>query len=109
MHILTALQSLFFLVQPLTIPTEDIEPISFRVQVYPYGGYYSYPPYCPPGYTYGPGFSYGRRGFSLYYGPGYPGCYYYGGDYFGRRYYGPYYRHHRGHYHHHGRHHHRRR
>lgn len=95
MHILTALQALLLLTSPLADANAnvDIEPIDFRIQVYPYGGYYSYPPYCPPGYSYGPGFGYRGRGFSFYYGPGYgyPGCYYYGRRYYGRRYWGPRY------------------
>ncbi|NGX60267.1 MAG: hypothetical protein KR126chlam3_01438 [Chlamydiae bacterium] len=103
MYILNALQSLILLLTPVNTTEMDVEPVDFRVQVYPYGGYYSYPPYCPPGYSYGPGMRYGRRGFSFYYGPGYgyPGCYYYGRRY----YYGPrfYYKHHKRSSRHHGR------
>ncbi|NGX47959.1 MAG: hypothetical protein K1000chlam3_01344 [Chlamydiae bacterium] len=104
MHILNALQSLILLISPVNTAEVDVKPVDFRVQVYPYGGYYSYPPYCPPGYSYGPGFGYRQRGFSFYYGPGYgyPGCYYYGR----RQYYGPrfQYRHHRRQFRHHRRH-----
>lgn len=74
----------------------EVEPVDFRVQVYPFGGYYSYPPTCPPGFYYGPGY-YGRgSGFQFYFGPGYPGYY---APYYGRPgcypygyggYYGPY-------------------
>lgn len=95
MHILTALQALVLLFAPVTPQVDaDVEPVDFQVQVYPYRGYYSYPPYCPPGYGYGPGVGYRNRGFSFYFGPGYrryPGCYYYGRRYYSYPRY--YYRH----------------
>jgi len=104
MYILYALQSLILLLSPVNTAEVEIEPVDFRVQVYPYRGYYSYPPTCPPGYGYGPGYGSRRRGFSFYYGPGYgyPGCYYYGRrPFYGRPYYRSYprryYRHHRRH------------
>lgn len=93
MNFLSALNALLLLIAPVDTEEVEITPIDFRVQVYPYGGYYSYPPYCPPGYSYGPGFGYRRKGFSFYFGPGYPGYYGYGRCYpYGRRYYyGPRY------------------
>jgi len=106
MFLINLLRILFLITSPVEGEVAEIEQTGFRVQVYPYGGYYSYPPYCPPGYSYGP--------YSRYYGHG---CYYYGryyGRHYGRRYapyyyYGPrrryyrrdrYYRHHRGKKHH---------
>lgn len=115
MNLLTALNAFLLLAAPINSEEVEIQPVDFRVQVYPYGGYYSYPPYCPPGYYYGPSYGYRRRGFSFYFGPGYPGyygnrrCYPY---HYGRRYYyGPRYYYRGGHRRHsrHGRRHHRRR
>ncbi|NGX37880.1 MAG: hypothetical protein K1000chlam2_01046 [Chlamydiae bacterium] len=107
MNLFTALNALLLLAAPVNTEEVEFKPVDFRVQVYPYGGYYSYPPYCPPGYSYG----YGRRGFSFYYGPGYGygrRCYpSYG---YGRRYnYGPRFYYRGGGKRHHGRRHHRRR
>ena len=102
MNLLIALNALLLLVAQPSIEEVEIQPTDFRIQAYPYGAYYSYPPYCPPGYSYGPGVGLGNRGFSFYVGPGYPGYYGYPGCYWGRNYYGPRYYHghryyHRGH------------
>jgi hypothetical protein len=98
MNLLLALNALILLTTPNAVDPSDIEPINFRIQVYPYGGYYSYPPYCPPGYSYGPGLGYRGRGFSFYYGPGYGyrgRCYWGQRNYYAPRYY--YYKKKKGH------------
>lgn len=94
MDALTILATFFLLFAPVNGQDLETSPVAFRIQVYPFGGYYSYPPYCPPSYYYGPGYGYYRRGFSFYVGPGYPyygyndpRCYYWGRGY---RYYGGY-------------------
>ena len=72
---------------------DEVIPVDFSIQVYPYGGYYSYPSYCYPGYYYGPGYTQRGRSFQFYFGPGSP-SYYYGPYYVDPRcyYYGPGYR-----------------
>lgn len=84
MNLLTAIHAIILLFSPINTSEAEIKPAGFRIQVYPYGGYYySYPP-CPNGYySYRGGCYLGRPGY--YYGPRY--YYYY-------RPYQPYYRHH---------------
>lgn len=93
MDALTVLATIFLLFSPIEGDGVETVAQTFRVQAYPFGGYYSYPPYCAPSYYYGPGYGYYRRGPHNYVGPGYPyysyndpRCYYWGH----RRYYGGY-------------------
>ncbi len=89
MNLLTAINAIILFFSPINAVEADIQPAGFRIQVYPYGGYYySYPP-CPQGYYSYRGRCYlGRPGY-YYYGPrynyGYP---YYGYGRRGKRHHG---------------------